>query len=344
MISLKKGKILIIPAVVLVVILAFFLLLPAIRYHIALAQIEKGDYTQAYFHLLQCRGYQDSETLLENFSVAYETLRRGMTIYGDGAPESYEAKSNYRYDARGNKLLEQNYNAKGALFREIHGTFQYDEAGRLVLAHYQDGEGTVERSEYRYDEAGNVIYRAYENRELQLRSKHHSQYDAAGNEVLAERYDAEGRLLSRTKWAYDEMGNITRQDYYNDNTLLSTTLWEYQYGQDVAGRMTVKAQYNAKGDLDHRYEYAYDDKGNLLSESYYGSDGKLQDRYSWEYDHRGNLRRESRTDANGLLYEETIWSRDLRTKTTTHYTYRPDSTLEKTETETYTDPIAFYNP
>ena len=107
--------------------------------------------------------------------------------------------------------------------------------------------------------------------------------------------------------------------------------------------MTVKAQYNAKGDLDHRYEYAYDDKGNLLSESYYGSDGKLQDRYSWEYDHRGNLRRESRTDANGLLYEETIWSRDLRTKTTTHYTYRPDSTLEKTETETYTDPIAFYN-
>ena len=267
-----------------------------------------------------------------------------MTIYGDGVPESYEAKSDYRYDARGNKLLEQNYNAKGVLFQEIHGTFQYDEEGRLLLAHYQDGEGSVERSEYRYDAAGNVIYRAYENRELQLRSQHHSQYDAAGNKILAERYDAEGQLLSRTKWTYDEKGNITRQDYYNDNTLLSTTLWEYQYGQDVAGRMTVKAQYNAKGNLDHRYEYTYDDKGNLLSESYYGSDGKLQGRYSWEYDRNGNLRRESRTDANGRLYEETTWSRGLRTKTTTRYTYRPDGTPEKTETETYTDPIAFYHP
>jgi antitoxin component YwqK of YwqJK toxin-antitoxin module len=191
---------------------------------------------------------------------------------------------------------------------------------------------------------GNVIYRAYENRELQLRSQHHSQYDAVGNKILAERYDMDGQLLSRTKWAYDEMGNITRQDYYNDNTLLSTTLWEYQYAWDAADRLTMKAQYNAKAELDHRYEYTYDDKGNRISETYYSSDGKPQDRCSWEYDHRGNLRRESRTDANGLLYEETIWSRDLRTKTITHYTYRPDSTLEKTETETYTDPIAFYNP
>ena len=344
MIRLKKGKYLIIPAVVLVVILAFFLLLPAIRYHIALARIEKGEYTQAYFHLLQCRGYQDSEALLGKFSVEYETLRRGMTIYQDGEQKSYEAKTCYRYDARGNKLLEQNYDAGGELFREIHGTFQYDEAGRLVLAHYQDGEGTVERSEYRYDDMGNVIYRAYENRELQLRSQHHSQYDAVGNKILVERYDMDGHLLSRTKWAYDEMGNITRQDYYNDNTLLSVTLWEYQYARDAANRLTMKAQYNAKAELDHRYEYTYDDKGKRISETYYGSNGKLQDLCSWEYDRRGNLRRESKTDANGRLYEETVWSRDLRTMETTYYTYRPDGTPDQTEVYTYSDPIAFYNP
>ena len=45
MIFLKRGKFLMIPAAVLVVVLAFFLLLPAIRYHIALKEIETGDYT-----------------------------------------------------------------------------------------------------------------------------------------------------------------------------------------------------------------------------------------------------------------------------------------------------------
>lgn len=229
--------------------------------------------------------------------------------------DSEGAKVAYAYDARGNKIKEEQLifgvdpKEEGSLVRKF--TYHYDRAGRLVEKRelldngLGKGKPTWAVTRYGYDENGNrihiltpegyVLYRTFDERDRlaeetlvdeknAIRLTTSLTYDKAGNIVRLLQQGGEGkRELSCT---YDLQERLTRIQELDGPV--------FAYGYDGNGnRVEERRLLPAEEEQYQTTHYAYDLRGNLLKRT---RQGQVLEAYG--YDGAGN--RTAALDADGV--------------------------------------------
>lgn len=229
--------------------------------------------------------------------------------------DSEGAKVAYAYDARGNKIKEEQLifgvdpKEEGSLVRKF--TYHYDRAGRLVEKRelldngLGKGKPTWAVTRYGYDENGNrihiltpegyVLYRTFDERDRlaeetlvdeknAIRLTTSLTYDKAGNIVRLLQQGGEGkRELSCT---YDLQERLTRIQELDGPV--------FAYGYDGNGnRVEERRLLPAEEEQYQTTHYAYDFRGNLLKRT---RQGQVLEAYG--YDGAGN--RTAALDADGV--------------------------------------------
>ncbi|MEG5129330.1 putative Ig domain-containing protein [Microcoleus sp. ARI1-B5] len=200
-----------------------------------------------------------------------------------GNPVEVKSKTEWTYDAKGNKLTEKDalgnvsrwtYNSRGQVLTETDAqgntaTYTYSPSGNLLST--SDAKGNV--TKFSYDMRGNLL----------------TLTDAA-NKVTKFTYDGSGNVLSvedalgyQTTFTYDSSGNrktetrtvttpngvqtlVTKSDYDSNGKVTKVT--------DVENKVT-EYKYDANGNQiavidarNNKTEYRYDSKGQLVETIY----------------------------------------------------------------------------
>ncbi|MFB8798280.1 MAG: putative Ig domain-containing protein [Microcoleus sp.] len=200
-----------------------------------------------------------------------------------GNPVEVRQKTEWTYDAKGNKLTEKDplgnvsrwtYNSRGQVLTETDAlgntaTYTYSPSGNLLST--KDAKGNV--TKFSYDMRGNLIT-----------------FTDAANKVTNFTYDGSGNVLSvedasgnKTTFTYDNSGNrltetrtvttpsgiqqlVTQSTYDSNGKVKSTT--------DALDRVT-KYEYDGNGNQiavidarNNQTEYRYDSKGQLVETIY----------------------------------------------------------------------------
>lgn len=169
----------------------------------------------------------DGSTITINWSGD----RTIYTIYYDDGSEN-----RFVYDMLGNILESENCYGKSI--------YRYDQGGRLV---YQKELSTDEEISFDYDQAGNRIKLSSTNME--------TKYVYGKNNEIKEIFDNKQRIS--IKLEYDKNGREVLRRFGNG------TYEETLY--DKAGRVTVKMQKSARGDLLWGEGYAYAEDGKRMA-------------------------------------------------------------------------------
>ncbi len=178
----------------------------------------------------------------------------------------------FTYDRTG-RLLRNCYNFSGGEDAEYCFENSYDAKGQLVSQQNYDAEGApLNRTEWTYDDKGNQIREQYYTQSGAPGDWKEHLYDANGQDLGWQYYNADGSLGGRMEYTYDEQGNRIREQYYADE---EGTGWYMTYTYDSEGRQTGKEGYVEDGSVISRSQYEYDEAGNrfLLQEDQDG-DGK----------------------------------------------------------------------
>lgn len=281
---MKKKTVITIAVYFLVAVLlvgAFFFMLPYFRYNMASIHINRGENKEAYDILLSL-DYKDSKEKLKNFFVEYKDIE---LIYYSGAETAPEDTMKYQkeFDKNGNILSEKSISIANGVQETSEVKYFYDKNGRL---------GTVEQYTNSLLE-GYTLYK----------------YDAKGNQTLAQWCDKDGILLYFAECEYDDKGNLVKENfgwnqkdkmtsnfeyefYKSGKVKTETRIGESEYAEtrfDEMGNITEEAVYDIGGALISRYKYTYDKNGNKIKIEQYNEKNELGAYTENEYDSEGNI-------------------------------------------------------
>ncbi len=209
-------------------------------------------------------------------------ITKEMHMGVNDAPEGYYTNE---YDENGNITLRISYIALGPeeFVEEYTASYEYNEAGQLVLETRVSEGKVLAKTEYGYDEAGQCI------------SEKH--------------YEGESFVAAEYTYGYDGKGRVAscvRVDNMEGETI------ENRYTYDADDRLLTDLRCDADGSVIDRIEYTYDSHGNVLKRSVFGSNGVLasftQNEYT--YDEAGNYTKCVSTDSEGggVITTEYIWA------------------------------------
>jgi len=290
-------------AVVFVLTVTYFI--PDYHYTTAKKLINDKNYTEAYFHLLDCRSFKDAETLLGNFRVIHDK-EVSCHYSGDGA---LTYKYVFEYNNRGDQTLYIKYDEKGNIFEKHE--YKYDDRGNLLHYIRYDKNGDIRfKEEYKYDDRGNKTFyseskagrdtkkceyvydenncliRSIESNEFEGKwNKKVNDYDKNGNLTLQTIYDVNENLAVKHEYKYDERGLRTQYILHDkDGSILEQAFWEY----DKQGNLLLKYSIGKSGNISKDFEYGYDDRGNQILINIYNYKG-LFNKEELAYDENSNM-------------------------------------------------------
>ena len=203
-------------------------------------------------------------------------------------------------------IISSDYSAFNILGIVIKGsfegksTFKYDNKGNQTEQLHFNPEGSMTKWTYWYDDKGNLAEMTDEHEERRLRNRTTYQYDGKGNKNEENLYVTDGSLKTKTTYKYDDKGIIARErrtfpyDVRNGDSYFK---WTYKY--DDKGNMTECNNYEADT-LISKDTYEYDGYGKL-TEHIYSRDGSLKTKTTYKYDDNGNEIEVKRYDRNGIL-------------------------------------------
>ncbi len=272
----------IIRTLVILVLIASFavatvnLLIPFYHFSVATVMMEKGKHTDAYFHLIKCRKFEDSRVLLKNFKVVYDKkVEIRHLFFGSGdSPLTIETPYEYEYDEYGNIVADRDHNY----------SYEFDNYGNVTtaLCYYQDGR-VISKSEY--DKYGSrtlyVVYDEYGEIYLNDVSEYKYEFYSDGNITLIVEYDEHGNV--NCKKEYDKFGNIILSINYDENGDIDSER-NYNYSYDFYGNVTHLICYDSDGEIMYKQsEYEYDKYGNITCYTIYYPDNSIDKKYEFKY-------------------------------------------------------------
>jgi hypothetical protein len=140
-------------------------------------------------------------------------VRTNIEYGSNGEIHTYERKTEYKYDSKGNRIKSISYDSDGDTSR----TDKYDNKGNVIERIYYDFDGSMKyKNEQKYDNKGNVIEYINYDSDGDIINKDEVKYDSKGNmEIISYNYSDESIYSHRREYEYDSNGNITkRTDYY----------------------------------------------------------------------------------------------------------------------------------
>ena len=187
-----------------------------------------------------------------------EITQRQELYQADGALTTW---IEFTYDGEG-RLLRNCYNFNGGEDAEYCVENSYDAKGQLVRQQDYDAEGApLNRTEWTYDGKGNQIREQYYTQNGEPGDWTEHTYDAEGKDLGWQYYNADGSLGGRTEYTYDEQGNRIREQYYADGEHIRGTM---TYTYDSGGRQTGKEGYGEDGAVISCSQYEFDEAGNQV--------------------------------------------------------------------------------
>lgn len=274
----KKGLIASTISLVLVVALVLstiFLFIPGFHYYRALSLIEDGAYTAAYSHLDTCRGFKDTDILLNDFEVHYQKVKTTTYTKTGKVEDTSTDRNEYLYKYDDNHKLE--YLIKEDAWRY---EFTYDDNGRKISEVAYDSENRVDtRYDYKYNKDGKLIY------ELRDYGSYKYEYnlDGKGNLISALDYE-EGEVVERTEYKRNSKGlEISRITYDANDNIISKLENKFDGDDLVSG-----VEYDENGKVVKKYSYECDSEG-VISRICYDKDGDIE--YEYHYYSNGNIER-----------------------------------------------------
>lgn len=302
-------KIVIISAVALVLVAAVvlgsvFFVIPSIKYNKAVGLIEDGEYKEAY-RILSKLDFKDSEDLLKNFVVRYESCKQ---YYTEGEEvDEYSRTYEFEYDEEGNILFEKcysedrdyvwstdeyKYDKNGNLIEKISVDegdklsyfYEYDEAGNNIVIRRISDYGNMDKTILEYDEEGKLITeKSYDVGEVEPKSTKYYEYNNKGQLITTIENYSSGQTYTYT-YDYNKNGELIRKEEYyqgGDAVRIYTT---YKYNKN--GVLVLEEVFD--GVTDFKWESTkYDDFGNILSFTEYDDGGG--DDYTREYEYEGPI-------------------------------------------------------
>ena len=311
-------------------------IIPSIKYSIALDAIEDRDYDKAYRLFYSLGDHKDSEEYLARFEIDCEKQTVISTDWSGSVTESASLLqvgeaisaeggfySSYVYDENGIFIRAEHRSDNGDLYVS---EYAYDKDGRLISEIHTDSDGMSRTHRYSYDGQGRIQYRMQENGYLRL-----EQYYENGITVRDTQSYSDNELYTFVEGIYEngmlvclrctktngsveifedeyEDGRLIR-DVVDYDGLLETVIYElYEY--DAKGNAVRKT--DRTGAV---YEYEYDEKGNCIRTITpineiiyeYSEDGKLISEdigagvCKYSYDRSGSLRSTTFTDEDGKV-------------------------------------------
>ena len=292
-------------ATAFVVLLTVFYFVPSYHYNRAKNLIEEGNFTDAYFSLIDSNGFKDANQLLADFTVEYKDISHtqfasdGTVIEKRSQQDDYDhmghniltcikdedgniihkCTSEILYDQDGNVIRETKFNKDGSPFSsfEKHSYIS-------ILINY-NGDGSIESktiedyNQYgdlllttKYNESGDTSYTRYSYDYEHYQNgkvKYKTQRDADGKTLAVYRYDESGKPKSQTQFGYN--GKVSAMTRYEENDIGTKEL----YYESENGTFILLN------------EYQYDKDQNMVSLSYYKSDGSLSLRVEREFNENG---------------------------------------------------------
>ncbi|MFR2534671.1 MAG: DUF6531 domain-containing protein [Clostridia bacterium] len=284
------------------------------------------------------------ETNALGYSMNYTVDRIGQT----NSKRLQDGKSviEYKYDTKGNILLEKQRYDESDFLDTIEKTYEYDKVGNLTKE--IDGEGNI--TTYEYDKLNRIIkvvdaqnhatekiYDIWDNliEERNEQVIHRYVYDDMNNllkETITEnKENAEEKIIKQYNYDYisryafeiDAKGNWTRHTYNNKNEIIESYNHNNElienYVYDIQGNMTKISDNTGRAK-----EYAY----SMLSDKLYekismGDERNINSTY--EYDNVGNVIKETDGNGNVTTYSYDAIGRKLTEKNaleqTTTYIY-----------------------
>lgn len=234
---------------------------------------------------------------------------------------SPSGRTEYEYDANGNKTKETLYTRDGEMTQYL--TYQYNANGDVICLENHFSDGYESRGVYEYDGNGNLIKLiSYNNNSGTMALYEYRVYtlDANGYTKKVSIYDANDVLEGYQLCECDSRGNITKYTYYNaDGNYVGYSLYEYDGNDSI----TLFVEYDAEGKETYRNEYEYhangqakswttvtpwgmyldefDENGNQISMISY-SNGVITDERHYEYHANGVIAKEvSEYDGNKFV-------------------------------------------
>jgi len=201
----------------------------------------------------------------------------------DSIVNEHSRKSEFTYDANGNKTLEMSYEWDSEL-----NQWKKAKLGKKEYT-YNAGGKPVSYIEYEWDEALS---------QWKKFAKYDYAYNAAGNLVTKTLFyfiDKSWSLEDRDAYSYDTNGNITswRQEFYQRGEWLYDKRENYNY--DANGNIVSGVFYsfdeNSKELIEHeKFTATYNSNGNITSLLTYNNwiDGSFQKDYKYEYTYNAN--------------------------------------------------------
>ncbi len=227
---------------------------------------------------------------------------------------SFSSKSNYSYDANGNRTLYQYSTWDGTQLVYVYKLdYAYDANGNRTLVQYSTWDGTQwvnnEKYELGYDTNGNqTLYQlsTWDGTQWQYSEKGEYTYDASGNRTLDQSSAWDGTqwiYYDKLDYTYDANGNQTLVQYSTWDGTQWVYSWKKDYTYDASGNHTL-VQYSTWDGTQwvyvYKLDYAYDANGNRTLQQYSNWDGT-----QWIYYYKIDFT----YDANGnqTLYQFSTW-------------------------------------
>ena len=236
--------------------------------------IRQGDYDKALQVLKEALEKTGSDPAISDklaelesgsFTDSSGNVRRTNGYDGSGTLIWYHI---FDYDAQGQQSAVTSYNAAGTQTGRVD--LKYDSQGRILVNYFYYSTGEVGIMEYERDSQGNVTStkQHFKDGISEIRFT----YDQSGNTIREDRYEPDGTLSSSLQCEYDGEGNRVKESEYGPDGQLKSILSSTYNAQ---GKRQNATCYDAQNQLLWRTEYRYDDQGNYLGYDHYDSQGNL---------------------------------------------------------------------
>ncbi len=200
---------------------------------------------------------------------------RILRYINDGFRSAFAKRIEYEYDDYGSLIRETCYDPEwqgGNERYRIEYSYVKENNGDLagyVECEYKEGDTLSRCTEY--DGKG-----VLQKETIYSEGRIYSEYERFGNRMEKIIYDAEGNILNRQEEEYDDAGNLTLRAEYNAEGEI-----EVFEGYECDTYMVVYHYWT--------YENEYDDNGHLVRRVGYDYEGNESDIWEYVYDEAGNL-------------------------------------------------------